>query len=45
MDKKHNVTQANWANIWKAKTAYQYIACASQMKNINTDNTSLKIVN
>ena len=21
MDKKHNVTQANWANIWKAKTA------------------------
>ena len=44
--KKHNdVTQANWAKVWKTKTTYQYIAWDTQIPNGNTNSNSIKTVN
>ena len=41
--KRHNdITQGDWAKVWKAKTAYWYIVWATQMPNSNTNNTNMK---
>ena len=43
LQKMHNdVTQGNWAKVWRTKTTYWYIVVwATQMPNNNTNNTSM----